>query len=261
MKSDVPEQLSDSSKKTFEMTFDRTVAVRTFLENYGLIALPLTAFDLAMTHRSYAFESGVNDDNERLEFLGDALIAAVASEFLYTRDPAASEGLLSKRRGRLVSRTLLGKRAQIMGLGSLLLLGRGERESGGAQRLSTLGSALEALIGVIYFEFNYEALKAFVVEHVLIPISEDPQEILEQIDCKSTLQEWVQKRYQNLPVYLNIGDDGPPHERIFFVQVEVDGQVLAIGKGPRVKLAQNDAAKKALRCLLSKGLWELEDQI
>lgn len=217
-----------------------------FMQDYGLTELSPRDFDLALTHRSHAYETGGGEDNERLEFLGDAVIAAITSEFLYTRDPAADEGLLSKRRSRLVSRHLLGLRAQDMGLGELLLLGRGERDTGGAHRRSILGSALEALIGIVYLRLGFDAARRFAQVHVLESLVQLDVVEHSHEDFKSMLQEWAQLHYKKVPRYIRLGEEGPDHDKKFFVQVELGGHVLAQASGVRVKLAQNEAARLAL---------------
>jgi ribonuclease-3 len=199
-----------------------------------------------MTHRSFAFEEHLEEDNERLEFLGDAIIGAVASEYLFGNDSEADEGVLSKRRSRLVSRSALGRRAQAMGLGGLILLGKGERDSGGMHRLSTLGSVLEALVGVVYLNLGHQPAWKFVREHILQSLVEDERYQLFEGDAKSELQEWTQQHFRIVPVYHLITEEGPAHKRSFLVEVEVQGKLLARGSGSRIKNAEGEAARKAL---------------
>lgn len=230
----------------------REMRLRSFMQEYALTDLSPRDFDLAFTHRSYAYESGARVDNERLEFLGDSVIAAITSEYLYTTEPDSSEGALSKKRSRLVSRHLLGRHAQNMGLGGLLLLGRGERDTGGAHRLSTLGSALEALVGIIYLRMGFPAAREFVRRHVMEDLVRlDAIERI-QSDFKSMLQEWAQQHTHTLPTYTRLGEEGPDHDKKFFVQVELAGRVLATASGARIKHAENEAARLALD-LLARG--------
>jgi ribonuclease-3 len=231
----------------------RESLIEQFRRDFGLADLSREDVDLALTHRSYAFETGGIPDNERLEYLGDALLAAIASEHLYRVDPDAREGDLSKRRSRLVSRTLLGKRAGEMGLGPLLLLGRGERRTGGPHRRSVLGSALEALIGVIYLRRGYPEATRFVLDHVLSPLMAELAADADQGDYKSALQEWAQRVHECVPVYRRLSDHGPDHAKIFVVDVEVVGRSLGQGRGSRVKLAENDAARQALERIRLEG--------
>jgi ribonuclease-3 len=217
-----------------------------FCRSHGLENFPKEDLDAALTHRSYAFEHGAIPDNERLEFLGDALLATIASEYLYETDPEAREGELSKRRSRLVSRGLLGRRALEMGLGPLLLLGRGERATGGERRRSVLGSALEAVIAVVYLRLGFDACTRFVREQVVEPLAAAMAADALHGDYKSALQEWAQRVHASVPVYHRLSEVGPDHSKQFSVEVEVAGQRLARGHGPRIKIAENNAAREAL---------------
>ena len=220
-----------------------------FLTDLDLTDLSPGDFDLALTHRSFAYETGAGDDNERLEFLGDAFIGAITSEYLFTTHPEASEGELSKRRARLVSRHLLGRRAQQLGLGELLRLGRGERDSGGAERLSTLGSALEALVGTVYLRLGFERARRFVLRQLLEGLVGLETSERSRDDFKSLLQEWAQQHAGTVPIYTRLGEEGPDHEKRFFVEVSLGGQVLAKASGARIKHAENEAARLALEQL------------
>ena len=221
--------------------------LRCWLEGHGLQDLPVEELTLALTHRSYAFETGSTQDNERLEFLGDAVIAAVTAEYLFEIDPEASEGVMSKRRSRLVSRSVLGRRAIELGLGDIILLGRGERETGGARRRSTLGSALEAVTGIVYLRLGFESARRFIRTHILEPVAVQTVAEAAAWDYKTELQEWTQSRFREVPAYRRMGEEGPPHERMFHVQVEINGRAVAQGSGRRVKLAENEAAPRGAR--------------
>ncbi|MCL5271562.1 MAG: ribonuclease III [bacterium] len=204
------------------------------------------SLDQALTHRSFAFENNLAYDNERLEFLGDAIIAAVTSEYLYTTHPEADEGRLSKLRAHLVSRQLLGRRAGEMGLGGIILLGRGERETGGGKRWSILGSALEALVAVVYLRLGYATASQFIRRSILQPLAGvvPPRGVGD--DFKSALQEWAQRVCRIVPVYARVGEEGPADSKSFHVEVKVAGRLLARGSGARIKAAENDAARRAL---------------
>jgi ribonuclease III len=221
--------------------------MRQFLERHECGDLPLEDLALALTHRSHAYESGASADNERLEFLGDALISAVTSEALYASAPDSDEGAMSKRRSRLISRAVLGRRAGEMGIGDIVLLGRGERESGGARRRSILGSTLEAIVAAIYLRLGFERVRRFVMEHVLASLlaAETREDLAE--DYKSTLQEWSQQHYRVVPTYQPVAQTGPDHEKRFTISVNLRGQRLAEGVGRRIKSAENDAARVALQ--------------
>lgn len=230
---------------------DRAAYVAEFLERFGLKDFPPEALDLSMAHRSYSYEEGLEADNERLEFLGDSVISTVTSEYLYQLKPGADEGDLSKLRSRLVSRGVLGRCARDLGLGHLILLGRGERSTGGAKRRSVLGSALEALVGAIYLSLGYEISRKFVREAILENLIQETAAVVWECDYKSLLQEWTQKKLHCVPRYRRLGSDGPDHEKVFHVQAEIDGKNIAKGSGPRIKSAENDAAREAWRMIES----------
>lgn len=229
----------------------REARIELFCRAHGLEDLDRKRLDQALTHRSYAYEAGLEKDNERLEFLGDACIGLVTSEYLYREDRQANEGDLSKWRAQLVSRRVLGMRAAQMELGELLLLGRGERETGGATRLSTLGSALEAVAGAVYCELGFERMRTFVIEHLIEFLWQEGSSRELQADFKSRLQEWTQREAHEVPEYRRTGESGPDHCKKFMVEVSICGQLLATGEGSRVKSAENHAARQALAKLES----------
>lgn len=219
--------------------------IRGFLAAHGLQAPEdLALFRQAFIHRSYSFEHAGVADNERLEFLGDAVLGSVAAEFLCERYPDAHEGELSRMRAFLVSRRELGMRGAEIGLSDLIQLGRGEEIGGGRRRASLLGSALEALVGALHFTVPHAALRNFVRAYVLEPGVAGMSEEASQ-DFKSRLQEILQKRGQPLPEYRRIREEGPAHRRTFAVEVFVKESLLGRGEGPRVKAAENRAAREA----------------
>ncbi|MCC6546975.1 ribonuclease III [Candidatus Sumerlaeota bacterium] len=202
----------------------------------------------ALMHRSFRTECGTQEDNERLEFLGDSVIGLACTEFLLKRNPDVDEGLLSKLRAAAVSRTVLGEIAVGLGIGPLLLLGTGEERSGGRERVSILGSALEAVCGAIYLSYPWEQIRPpickFIVEPALGLISQH-----HVVDYKSRLQEWTQRYRQVVPAYRVTKEGGPDHSKVFEIEVVLDGQRLASGTGRRKKDAENDAARHALEVL------------
>jgi ribonuclease-3 len=202
----------------------------------------------ALVHRSYAYENQGEPDNERLEFLGDAILAGISADYLYHRYPEDLEGVLSKKKAFLVSRHELGIRAEALGLGELVLLGRGEEHSGGRQRLTLVGSALEALIGALYFLIPYSDLRDFVCRYVLEP-GVDALNGGEHLDYKSRLQELVQKTRHDVPDYVIIGESGPAHRKNFVVEVRIGDRCLGRGEGERIKVAENRAAEEAFERL------------
>ena len=206
----------------------------------------------SLTHRSFSFENNLQQDNERLEFLGDSLIGSVVSAYLYQKYPESNEGELSKMKAALVSRSMLGRRALEMGMGELLLLGHGEEKSGGRHRLSLLGSALEALVGALYLELGLAKSFDFVQNHVINHIS---HRINSEAftDYKSRFQEIVQKRYQQVPDYRTVDEAGPDHNKRFCVEVYVKGDLCGTGWGQRKKIAESEAARQALAKFEQEG--------
>jgi ribonuclease-3 len=205
----------------------------------------------ALTHSSFAFEHGLPYDNERLEFLGDAVLGLVATEFLYTTYPHSNEGVLAKYKSQIVSRAVLGKRAEDMGIGELILLGKGEEQNGGRTRLALLGSALEAIVGALYLDLGLQKIMPFLREAVFEP-AHQISTCDEFGDYKSLLQELVQKEFQTTPVYTLVGESGPDHNKSFEVVVHVRDELLGRGIGRRKKSAENEAAMKAYWLLVDR---------
>ena len=222
-----------------------------FLSQMGLKVSDLDLIQQSLTHRSYAFEHDAMPDNERLEFLGDAVLGCIAAQFLCRHFPEDSEGDLSKKKGFLVSRVELGYRAIDLGLDRLVLLGRGEESSGGRNRLSITGSTLEALIGALVEQLSFEKLTEFVEQKILRP-GLQALENEEHLDFKSLLQELVQKHQQTLPEYKRVLESGPAHEKSFIIEVFVAGNKVGRGEGSRVKTAENAAARLAYAVLLNQ---------
>jgi len=227
---------------------ERQERIRAFLESLGLRPRSLDLTAQALVHRSYAFEHNEIADNERLEFLGDAVLGCLAADFLFQRFPAQTEGELSKKKAFLVSRAELARRAEELQLADLVLLGRGEETSGGRERSSIVGSALEALIGALFFELPFEELRRFVRGKVLVP-SLHALEARAHVDYKSRLQELIQKRAQPVPTYKKIHEEGPAHRKWFVMEVYAGGRMLGRGEGSRIKTAENDAARQACQIL------------
>jgi len=202
---------------------------------------------LALTHPSRRHQSGATEDNERLEFLGDAVLGAVVSGALYDADPTATEGDLSERRASIVSRIGLADVAHRLGIGELLLLGEGEAQRGGAQRPAALAAALEAIIGAVYLTHGFDAARSFVLTHLQAEISSPRAAIGKGI--KTMLQEWTQARNGSLPRYDIIGTSGPEHERVYECAVRIDGGEVARGRGPSRRAAEAAAAEAAIDLL------------
>ena len=201
----------------------------------------------ALTHPSLAYETQrPHFDNQRLEFLGDAVLQLVLTDQLFHQFPEFNEGKLTKLRSRLVSRKALERTAKSIHLGDYLLMGKGEEASGGRDRPSTLADALESLIGAVYLDSGLSSARAFVLRLCAGPIQEivdDPDEI----NPKGQLQELLQADSTISPHYHIISQKGPDHCKTFQAQVIWRGQVLGSGSGNSKKLAETAAARDALR--------------
>lgn len=201
----------------------------------------------ALTHKSFAHELRERcDHNEKLEFLGDAVLDLVLGEYLMEKFPSDGEGGLSKKRASLVNEDVLCKISADLELSKYMHLGRGESLTGGAQKPRLLASAYEALLGAVFLDGGFEAAREFARRDFAGLIeSIDPTKDFEK-DYKTRLQEVMQKETKEAPVYELISEDGPPHDRIFTVCVRVKEINLATGTGRSKKIAEQEAAKKAL---------------
>ncbi|KXK12808.1 MAG: ribonuclease III [Chloroflexi bacterium OLB14] len=205
----------------------------------------LSLLTRALTHRSYVNENpSSTEDNERLEFLGDAVLDFVVGEWAYHRFPEMPEGHLTKIRSYLVRNERLAEFARKLNLGSALRLGRGETSSGGSSRESLLGSMFEALIGAIYLDAGLDKVRKFV-----IPLFEAIENrMLDEVeDPKSELQETSQALKLGTPSYRVISKNGPDHARVYEVEAVISGEVYGQGAGTSISLAERGAAKEALK--------------
>ena len=201
----------------------------------------------ALTHPSVGHETKHDHlDNQRLEFLGDAVLQLVITERLFRHFDEEAEGRLTKLRSRLVSRETLKGYARAIDLGSYLKMGRGEASSGGRERTSTLGDAFEALIGAIYLDSGFEEARKFILGQAkedLAQIAEAPVDI----NPKGELQELLQSISPTSPSYEVISQTGPEHEKTFVVEARWEGTVLGQGSGRNKKQAETAAAEEALQ--------------
>lgn len=201
----------------------------------------------ALTHPSLAHEkTGVNHQhNQRLEFLGDAVLQLLLTDRLYQLHPDLPEGKLTQIRAHLANRHALYRRAQAVELGQYLLLGRGEETSGGRQRLSTLADAYEALLGAVYLDGGIRAARSFVNRQFKQEFQQMRQ-VTPQQNPKGQLQELLQAESPANPVYRVVHESGPDHHKHFEVVVEWAGQELGRGRGSSKKQAESAAAEVAL---------------
>lgn len=199
--------------------------------------------DLALTHDSYAHERGARRgerSNERLEFLGDAVIGLAAARWLTARFPAEAEGRLSRRRQSLVSRLALAGSAERVGLGPLVLVGKGEAKHTAALRPSILAGAFEAVAGAAFVCEGFDAAAKFIER---MHFAHAP--VTSSADARTELQELSQARFGRAPAYSVTGESGPAHARVFTARVSAGG-VVGTGSGPTKKHAQAEAAAQAL---------------
>ncbi|MCY3899303.1 MAG: ribonuclease III [Caldilineaceae bacterium] len=202
----------------------------------------------AFVHRSYLHEADEDSelqDNQRLEFLGDAVLSFVVSELLFRRYPGRREGELTNLRSALVKRETLSRFAKELGLGDYLLLGRGEEESGGRRRHTTLCDTYESFIGAFYLDQGIAALRAFLEPRLVEEIGRVAQHALTK-DPKSRLQEWVQAATGQTPRYRTVNTEGPDHARLFTRQVTIGKQPYGVGQGQSKQEAEQAAAAMAL---------------
>ena len=211
---------------------DPEILLHDLLEQLRITPNDLAIYRVAMTHSSYLNEQGLPTwmGNERLEFLGDAVIGLVVTERLYSAYPEEREGSLSKIKSVVVSRAALAKRAEEMGLSNPLQLGVGETKAGGKKRQSILAAVFESFVGAMYLDLGFEAARAFVAEH-LQPLIEEIGSGDEAQDHKSKLQELAQRVTGIIPRYHVVRSDGPDHQKWFTVEVHLRGTVLGHGDG------------------------------
>jgi ribonuclease-3 len=201
----------------------------------------------ALIHRSYLNEHPecLLEDNERLEFLGDAVLDFVTGAYLYHRFPELREGPLTNLRSMLVRRSTLARFARQLNLGGCMLMGHGEAESGGRHRPANMCAAFEALIGALYLDQGLDSVRRLLEPLILPEISRALQESLEK-DPKSHLQELAQARMHQTPRYATVAESGPDHAKQFTVEVVIGDQVYGQGQGPSKQLAAQAAARSAL---------------
>ena len=205
----------------------------------------------ALTHSSYANERWHNSllSNERLEFLGDAILGMNVAEFLYRSFSDRPEGELTRMRADMVCEHTLAKVANRIELGKHLLLGNGEEQGGGRNRNSILADAVESVIAACYLDGGLEAAQKIIERFILVEV---PVNQLRNADYKTALQELVQQKKNQVLAYTLVGQSGPDHDKKFDVEVKLNGVVVGAGSGSSKKRAEQDAARVALERLSAK---------
>ena len=220
--------------------------IQEFEEIIGYIFTDKDLIITALTHSSYSNENRLKryGCNERLEFLGDAVLELVSSEYIYKENPDKPEGDLSRIRASYVCEPTLAYCARQMSLGRFVMLGKGEEQTGGRDRDSILSDALEATIGAVYIDGGFDEAKGYIMRHVLNDI--DKKKMF--YDSKSILQEIVQGRHLDME-YEVISETGPDHDKVFTVSVNIDGKRLTQAGGHTKKKAEQAAAYQAILIL------------
>jgi ribonuclease-3 len=227
----------DPERKKVLLSFQKDLCVK--FKNIDLL-------NTALIHRSLSNEQRISTDNERLEFLGDAILGMVTSALLYRNFADRNEGQMAKIKAAAVSEKTLARRAREMQIDNVLLMGKGEEQTGGRKKNAILADALEALIAAYYLDSGYKSVFEFVsnfMEKEIVRVMSDNG------DYKSRLQEASARRFKAAPVYRLVKHSGPEHERSFFVEVTVNGKTFGPAEGKNKKTAEQEAAKAAFSAL------------
>lgn len=214
------------------------------LKSYGIVFNNIEILELAMTHPTYSYESSFEENNQRLEFLGDTVLSLIIAEYLFKRFPQKQEGELSKLKSAIVSRETLAKAARKFKLYDYLLIGKGEEKIGGRFRDSVLGDAFEALIAAIYLDIGYLKAKEFVFNCLMDLIEEIVTKGVK--DYKTILQELLQKKHKKSVIYEVLEETGPDHDKNFTIGLVWEKKIIAIGRGKSKKEAERQGAKIAV---------------
>ncbi|MBI2031010.1 MAG: ribonuclease III [Candidatus Levybacteria bacterium] len=208
-------------------------------------------YEQSFTHRSYLNETKEKlDSNERLEFLGDSILSFVVSEHLYSNYPDFDEGTLTNVRALLVNTKTLAQVAKELEFGKFLKLSKGEEEAKGRENVSLLADCFEAFVGALFLDQGIRETKKFI-DRVLLPKAQLFVEKKTFKDPKSLLQEFIQAKKQESPIYSVIKEEGPPHKKVFTVVVSTGAKILGKGKGNSKQEAEKNAASQALYILKS----------
>jgi ribonuclease-3 len=216
------------------------------VERLGVPGMP-GELELALVHRSYSYENGRIPTNERLEFLGDAVLGVVVTDYLYREFPDLPEGQLAKMRSAIVNAHSLAQVAKGLDLGSHVLLGRGEESTGGREKVSILADALEAVIGAVYLEFGVEGARSFILS-TFDSLINTVRDLGAGLDWKTSLQELAAALGYGPPEYV-VSGDGPDHARTFTAQVQLGDRLYGHGSGRTKKHAEQEAAQTAFEQL------------
>lgn len=228
----------DRNRKNELKEFQRSINIK--FKNLDLL-------DISLTHSSYFYENeGLKGFNEKLEFLGDAVLSLVITEYLYKNFNDLNEGELTQIKSFIISEFVLYSIASKLGIKNYLLLGKGEESSGGREKKSVIADSFEALIGAYYIDSGFKKTSKFIISNFEPVIAEARKNFNDIKDWKSKFQELIQKRFKISPDYFLISEEGPDHKKVFKVGVKVKGKIYGIGEGPNKKLAEQSAARNAI---------------
>jgi ribonuclease-3 len=227
---------------------DRKKQLAAFQKTAGFRFKSLELLNLSFLHRSVSNETGCRLNNERLEFLGDSILGAACATLLYQKYADKTEGELAKIKSVAVSEDVLSSVARVLQLDTMLLLGKGEELSGGRTKKAILADTLEALIGALYLDSGYKAAFTFISRYLVSEIGRVTENDYHR-DYKSLLQELCQRQYRCYPQYRLVKHSGPDHERMFWIEVNINGTVYGPGIGRNKKSAEQEAAHMAYQAL------------
>jgi ribonuclease III len=233
---------------TNEQLEKQVMDIQQFQQKIGLKFTDDTLLKQALTHRSYVNEHGETDmnDNERLEFLGDAVLDFMVGDMLFQRYPDMPEGQLTRLRAALVRTEALASLSRQIGLGAAMWMGKGEEASGGRERTTNLCAGFEALIGALYLDKGLDAVRVFVTPQLDSLLTQILAESLDK-DARSLLQEWSQAERNLTPSYRTVSATGPDHEKEFIIEVLIGEQIAGRGTGRSKQSASQAAAREALK--------------
>ena len=219
--------------------------IEKFQEKIGVKFRNIEILDLALTHSSYANERGLSEYNERWEFLGDSVLQLCITEYLYKNCKDNNEGDLTRKRASIVCEASLYKVGERWNLGEFIKLSKGEKLSGGKTRISTIADAVEAVIAAVYLDSGYDFVQKFILKFFSDILKTGA--IVNYLDHKTRLQEYIQSKTTDKIKYNLIKEEGPPHDKIFYVQVIIGDKNYESGTGKSKKEAEQNAAQKTLK--------------
>lgn len=219
--------------------------IEKFQGKIGVKFRNIEILDLALTHSSYANERGLSEYNERLEFLGDSVLQLCITEYLYKNCEDNNEGDLTRKRASIVCEASLYKVGERWNLGEFIKLSKGEKLSGGKTRISTIADAVEAVIAAVYLDSGYDFVQKFILKFFSDILKTGA--IVNYLDHKTRLQEYIQSKTTDKIKYNLIKEEGPPHDKIFYVQVIIGDKNYESGTGKSKKEAEQNAAQKTLK--------------